>query len=298
MRTFGYYPGCSLSGTGLELGISTKAIAAKIGLDLIEVPDWSCCGASSAHGTNHNLALALPARNAAIAEADGLGLAIPCPACYTRCKAAELAVQNSEATKKKIEYILDRPYEAKYPSRVLLEIIMNEIPAAELKAKVTKPLQGLRPVSYYGCLLTRPEELTGFDDTEDPKMMDDLVTLLGAEAVDWNGKVKCCGGSYPTARPMVGLDMTKAILDDAHVADANCIVTACPLCMTNVDMRQKKLGAKYGVKYDLPVFYYTELIGLAIGLSPDEVGLQHHFVDPKPLLKKIAKGLQEGGAAE
>lgn len=300
MKKFGYYPGCSLSGTGLEMGISTKAVAAKIGLDLVEVPDWSCCGASSAHATDHNLALALPARNAAIAEGEGLGLAIPCPACYARSKQVELAVRESVETKEKVEYILGRPYEAKYPGRVLLEIVANEIGYESLAAKVKRPLKGLKVASYYGCLLVRPERLTGFDDTEDPQMMDKIVEALGGEPAPWNGKVKCCGGSLPTAEPRVGMEMTEAILDEAKDSGAQCILGACPLCVTNLDMRQAKLGAKKGVPYNLPVLYFTELIGLAVGLSGNDVGLKHHFVDPRPLMMKtvLSAYAPEGTAAQ
>lgn len=286
MKKYGYYPGCSLSATGLEMGISTVAVAKKLGLDLVEVPDWNCCGASSAHATDHNLALALPARNAAIAEADGLGLAIPCPACYARSKNVELAVQESEQTKEKIEHLIGRPYEAKYPGRVLLEIVANDVGYDSLASKVKRPLRGMKVASYYGCLLVRPERLTGFDDTENPQMMDKIVEALGGEPVEWNGKVKCCGGSLPTAEPKVGMSMTKVILDEAEKAGAECILGACPLCVTNVDMRQSKLGAKRGKDYNLPTLYFTELIGLALGLSGSEVGMNHHFVDAKPLVNR------------
>ncbi len=289
MKKFGYYPGCSLSGTGLEMDISTRAVAKELGIELWEVPDWNCCGASSAHVTDHNLALALPTRNLAIAEEAGVGLAVPCAACFVRCKASEKAVRESDEMKNRMEYITGRKYEGKYDTKNMLEIISEEVGIDSIKGKVKHPMEGLKAASYYGCLLVRPPEVTQFDDEEDPQSMDDIVKAIGGEAVNWNFKVECCGAAHPTALPKAGLQMTQAVLDDAKKNGAECIVCACPLCATNLDMRQVQIGKSKGVTYDLPVFYFTELLGMAIGLGPKTVGLKHHFVDPMPLLEK--KGL-------
>ncbi len=289
MKKFGYYPGCSLSGTGLEMDISTRAVAKKLGVELWEVPDWNCCGASSAHLTDHNLALALPVRNLAIAEEAGVGLAIPCAACFVRCKASEKAVRESAEVKERMAYITGRSYEGKFDAKNMLEIIDEEVGIDGIKEQVVRPLEGLKAVSYYGCLLVRPPEITQFDDEEDPQSMDNIVQAIGAEAVNWNFKVECCGAAHPTALPKAGLKMTEVILDDAKKHNAECIVCACPLCATNLDMRQVQIGNGRNVKYDLPVFYFTELLGLALGLDAKTVGLKHHFVDPLPLLEK--KGL-------
>ncbi len=289
MKKFGYYPGCSLSGTGLEMDISTRAVAKALGIELWEVPDWNCCGASSAHLTDHNLAIALPARNLAIAEEAGVGLAIPCAACFVRCKASEKAVRESEEMKARMEYITGRKYEGKYDAKNMLEIIAEEVGLDGIKEKVVRPMTDLKAASYYGCLLVRPPEITQFDDEEDPQSMDDIVKAIGGESVNWNFKVECCGAAHPTALPKAGLQMTKAVLDDAKKNGAECVVCACPLCATNLDMRQVQIGNSAGIKYDLPIFYFTELLGIAIGLGPKEVGLKHHFVDPMPLLER--KGL-------
>lgn len=293
---YGYYPGCSLSSTGLELDISTKAVARKAGLDLMEIPDWNCCGASSAHLEDHNLAVALPARNLAIAEEAGLPLAIPCAACFLRCKSAEKAVRDSEETRQKVEYIIGREYEAKYDAKGLLEVVLSELGLDGLKANTIHSLEGLKVAAYYGCYLVRPPEVTQFDDPEDPHSMDDIVTALGGTPVDWNYKVECCGASFPTARKMLGMDMTQSILDEAQRAGADCIICSCPLCLTNLGMRQRQIGKKqrkeYGQK-EIPIFYFTELIGLAMGLSPKELGLSHHFVDPMAMLRQ--KGIVKGG---
>lgn len=293
---YAYYPGCSLSSTGLELDISTKAVAKKIGLDLWEIPDWNCCGASSAHLADHNLAVALPARNLAIAEEAGLPLAIPCAACFLRCKTAEKGVRDSKKMKEKVEYIIGRKYEAKYDAKGLLEVVLEELGLDGLRANTVRPLEGLRVAAYYGCYLVRPQEVTQFDDPEDPHSMDNIVTALGGTPVEWNCKVECCGASFPTARKMLGMDMTQTILDEAQRAGADCIVCSCPLCLTNLDMRQRQIGRNQGKEYGqkgIPVFYFTELVGIAMGLNPKDLGLSHHFVDPVSKLKE--KGIVKGG---
>jgi len=284
---YAYYPGCSLSSTGIEYDMSTREIAKVLGIELWEIPEWNCCGASSAHLTDHLLALALPARNLAIAEEAGLDVAIPCAACYARCKATEVAVTESEEMKKTIQEVIERKYEGKSKARALLEIIGENVQRDTIKERVHFLLVGLKAACYYGCLLVRPAS-TAFDDPEDPQAMDKLLRVFGAETVDWSHKTECCGASHETsAKPEIGLTIMQKIFVAAKNAGANCLVTACPLCMNNLDMRQSEVEKYFSTKHNMPVFYFTELVGLALGIEPAKLGLNKHFVDAMPLVQEV-----------
>ncbi|HHV64707.1 MAG TPA: heterodisulfide reductase subunit B [Peptococcaceae bacterium] len=285
---YAYFPGCSLATTGREYDMSTKEIAEVLGIELWEIPDWNCCGASSAHLTDYRLALALPARNMAIAEEAGLDVAIPCAACYARSKAVEAAVTSSEETREEIEEIIERKYSGKSKAKALLDIMANDVPESLITKQVVNPLKGIRAACYYGCLLVRPLN-TGFDDPEDPRSMDKLIKVLGGETVDWAYKTECCGASHPTTKRGVGFQMLDRILANAKEAGANCLVTACPLCLNNLDMRQGQVEKAYQKKYGLPVYYFTELMGLAFGIEPAKLGLNKHFVDAMPLVQEVLK---------
>ncbi|MGI6227436.1 MAG: CoB--CoM heterodisulfide reductase iron-sulfur subunit B family protein [Peptococcales bacterium] len=287
---YAYYPGCSLSSTGVEYDISTKKVAKALGIDLWEIPEWNCCGASSAHLTDHLLALALPARNLAIAEEKGLDVAIPCAACYSRLKATEMEVKTSSEMQKTISEVIEREYTGKTQARSLLDVFVNDLGLESIGALVHKPLKGLKVASYYGCLLVRPPKL-GFDDPEDPQSMDKLMEALGATSIDWAFKTECCGASHPTTNATVGFSMIEKILTAAQEKGADCIVTACPMCMNNLDMRQTQIGAKFGKNYNLPIFYFTELLGMALGIKPEELGVKRHFVDASEVLKKLDEAL-------
>lgn len=287
---YAYFPGCSLSSTGLEYDMSTRKVASALRIDLWEIPEWNCCGASSAHLTDQLLALALPARNLAIAEEQGLDVAIPCAACYARSKATEVEVRSSKEMEKTISEVIERPYTGKSKARALLDIFVKDLGLESISTMVNKPLKGLKVVSYYGCLLVRPPKL-GFDDPENPQSMDKLIEALGGTPVDWAFKTECCGAAHATAKSEVGLPMIEKILRAAKEAGADCIATACPLCMNNLDMRQNQAGAKTGESYNLPVFYFTELMGLALGLKPEELGVNRHFVNTSGVLNKLNEGL-------
>ncbi|MFA6809143.1 MAG: CoB--CoM heterodisulfide reductase iron-sulfur subunit B family protein [Eubacteriales bacterium] len=285
---YAYFPGCSLSSTGKEYDMSTRQVAKVMGIELWEIPEWNCCGASSGHLTNHLLSLALPARNMAIAEEAGLDVAIPCAACYMRSKAAEVAVKQSEEMRNSIEEVIERKYAGDSKARALLDIIANDLDSSSIKEKVKIQLSGIKAACYYGCLLVRPTE-TGFDDPEDPQTMDKIMRDLGAETVEWSDKTECCGASHASTRTEIGLKMMERIFDGAKNAGANCIVTACPMCLNNLDMRQVQVEKAAGKKYGLPVYYFTEMMGLAYGIAPEKLGLNKHFVDAMGLVNKVIK---------
>jgi len=279
-----YYPGCSLSGVAREYGESTEAVARMLGIELKELEDWSCCGAASAHVTNDMLALALPARNLGIAAKAGLDLVVPCAACYSRLKTAEKELQSG----KDIEGISGK-YQGGFHIKHLTDFLWEDVGEKAILEKVKKPLKGLSPVCYYGCLITRPPRVTDAKDPENPESMDNLMKTLGADVKNWSYKTDCCGGDHVLTMPGVALRLMQKLLDMAEEAGADSIAAGCPMCQSNLDSRQKEISRETGKKYHIPVFYLTELMGLAFGDPSVEKWLSRHMVDPRPLLKQ--KGL-------
>ena len=275
-----YYPGCALHGTALEYDESIQALSRMLGVEMCELPDWNCCGASSAHATDDSLAFSLPARNLAIAEAQGMDLVIPCAACYGRVKAAEK------------EMLARRGTAAPKPSFRVLNLL-DFIVTAGLSEKIAtlkmRTLNGLKVACYYGCLLVRPPKITGAKNHENPQEMDRLMALIGAEPVSWSYKTDCCGGSLVVSRPDIVRRLTQKLFDGASRAGAEAIVVACPLCQWTLDSRQEEISREAGKRYDLPVFYFTELIGLAMGHGDCGKWFKRHFVNPAKRL--AAKGL-------
>jgi heterodisulfide reductase subunit B len=275
-----YYPGCSLHGTAKEYDQSVRAVSRALGIELKEVDDWSCCGATSAHSTNFKLSIALPARNLIAAEKDALDVMVPCAACFNRFKTAEHHLKADKALRGEVEGIIGGKYSGGIAIRNPIDIIFKDIGLDTLEDKVKKPLKGLKPVSYYGCLLLRPPEICEFDDYENPVILDKILGALGADARLWSYKTDCCGGSLTISRTDVVSTMVNKIMTMAREAGANCVVTACPVCMANLDMR-----ASADVR--LPVFYFTELIALALELPGPEAWFKLHNVDPRPLMKSL-----------
>jgi len=291
---YAFYPGCTLHSTGVEFGASTELVCQTLDLDMVEIPDWNCCGASSAHSMDHTLFLALPARNLALAQQTGLDdLAIPCAACFSRLAAADLALRDDDAFRAQMEQTLDFQFQANVRPRNLLDIFANDVAKQQLAAPVKKPLEGLKVVSYYGCLLVRPPEYTArWDDPEHPQSMDHVLELMGAQPMPWSYGVDCCGGSLTLNRSDVVVHLVDKLARAAHEAGAQAMVTACPMCMANVDGRQKYRGGAPLPRppkpdYEpLPIFYFTELMALAYGLPMAKV-LGKHLVDPRPLLGQL-----------
>lgn len=279
-----YFPGCSASAMAAEYNTSTLALARILGIELLEIPQWNCCGASAAHNTSPLLALALPARSLALAEADNLDVAVPCAACYSRMKAVQQAVRDSDKIREKVSSLIEMDYRARNEVYSIVEIFARPQILKQLQTKLIKPLSGLKVASYYGCLLVRPPALA-IDDPEDPKALDTIIQSLGATPLHWHAKVSCCGAGHATTLTPVGINMIGHILEAAADQGADCIACACPMCMLNLDMRQKAIGKRKKTTYNIPVFYFTELAGFALGIPPQRLGLKKHFVNPVPLFK-------------
>jgi heterodisulfide reductase subunit B len=291
---YAFYPGCTLHSTGVEFGVSTELVCDALDLEMVEIDDWNCCGASSAHSMDHTLFLALPARNLAKAQEVGAeDLAIPCAACYSRLAAADLALEQDVAFRAQMESVLGIEYGARVRPRSLLDIVANDVSREALQGKVKVPLEGLKVASYYGCLLIRPPQYTGlWDDPEHPQAMDRIVELMGAEAVPWSYGIDCCGGSLTLNRSDVVVHLVDKLARAAREAGAEAMVTACPMCMANVDGRQLYRGGPPLPRPEkpdyepVPIFYFTELMALAYDLPVKKV-LGKHLVDPRPLLKGL-----------
>lgn len=277
---FSYYPGCSLHGTAKEYDQSVRSVSRGLGIELEEIEDWSCCGASSAHSTNFKLSVALPARDLIAAEKKTQDVMVPCAACFNRLKSTEHHLKNDQALKAEIEGIVGGSYKGSVAVRNPIDIIAKTIGLDTLKEKVVKPLAGLKPVSYYGCLLLRPPEVCGFDDAENPVLMDKILGTLGAEVRPWSFKTDCCGGSLTISRTEIVVTMVDRLMRMAREAGANCVVTACPVCTANLDMRASG-------DFALPVFYFTELAALAMGQEGPEAWSRLHRTDPRPLLRGL-----------
>ncbi|MFC1913358.1 CoB--CoM heterodisulfide reductase iron-sulfur subunit B family protein [Chloroflexota bacterium] len=284
MTSVSYFPGCSLDGTAKEYGESTEAVCKILGIELKELEDWSCCGSSSAHATNDSLAVALPARNLEIADKAGLNLVVPCAACFQRLKFAEKEL----LTGKDIEGITHK-YKGNFSIKHLVDFVWEDIGEKTIDSKIKKPLKNLKTVCYYGCLTARPPKITDARNPEDPQTMDNVMKNLGAEVKSWSYKTDCCGGNLILTRPDIANKLIQKLLDMAKEAEADCIVAGCPMCFSNLDSWQKEISKKTGIEYTTPIFYFSELMGLAFGEPSAHKWFGRHMVDPKPLLK--GKGL-------
>ena len=278
---FSYYPGCSLDSTAKEYDMSVHSVCKELDVELKELPDWNCCGASSGHCTNLKLSLALPGRNLAIAEGAGMDIAVSCPACFLRLKKVSHDLSHDEKLRQEIVRIMDMPYEGRQKTRHILDIIYHDVGLEMIEKKVVNPLKGLKVVSYYGCLLVRPPKVTEFGEHENPVLMDEIMEAIGAEPLDWSGKVDCCGGSLALTRTDIVCKLVEDLRIAAKKAGANCVVTACPLCQANVDTRQK--GRKDEL---LPIFYFSELMGIAFELPNIKKWLKKHLISPYKLLRE------------
>ncbi len=291
--SYAFFPGCSMEGTARDYQLSTLAVAEVLGLELPVIPDWICCGSTAAHCTDPLLAAALPAKSLrAASQMPSRGgptqVAVGCAACFSRLKIANLEIAAKPGLRRQVADAIGGDYDGAVPVVHLLEILARDIGPKAIAAKVRRRLDGLKVVCYYGCLLSRPPEVA-FDDVENPTLMDQLMAAVGAEALDWPHKTECCGASCSITEPAIVQELGQRILDMAKAAGADCIVTACPLCQLNLDLRQKDVESRYGQRFALPVFYFTQLLGLALGCSFGELGLGSLVVDPRGLL--AAKGI-------
>ena len=273
-----YYPGCALHGSSNDYEQSLRACLGKLEIEPQEIKEWICCGATAAHALNHKLSIALPARNLALAEQQGFEeLLAPCPMCSMQLLKASKLMDGDAGLRREISSVIEAEVSGRVKVLNLIQVFQR-IGLDRIKPAVKKPLADLKPACYYGCLLTRPPDVVKFDDPEQPSSMEAIMAVLGAKPVDWNYRTECCGAGMTMAKEETVLELSQRILADAQQHGANCLVTACPMCHVNLDMKQGDIEERYGVHFRLPVYYLTDMVGLALGLSAKELGIDRHFV--------------------
>jgi len=291
-----YYPGCSLQQSSALYDVQSRRIFSELGAELIEIDDWNCCGATSAGKVDDFMATAMPARNIGIAEIAGFSeMVIPCSACYSRTLVAQQRLADDAALKEEINGELGAKVNGSLKVSSILEALEARITAGTLKDRVVHKMTGLRPVCYYGCMLTRfPYAVPISDDVENPQGMERILKALKIKAVDWNYKTACCGASAAVNDPATSHNLMGRIIKDAVSRSANCIITTCPMCQMNLDVQQDAICQANDIEERLPVFFITEIIGAAMDIPPEELQTDRHFVDGTTLLKELEQHEEKG----
>lgn len=282
---FQYYPGCSLESSAKEYQLSAEAVCKKLGIDLIEIDNWNCCGALEVSSLNSTLGLALPARNLKIASEKSDRLVVSCNACLNNLVNVQHKLASNEELKQKISKLLN--YEIReIKIEHLLDLVWNEIGLQKIGDSVVKPLNGLKTVSYYGCLSVRPSKILKSDDPDNPTRVDEMVSVMGGEPLEFTSKTKCCGGGVLMTYRNTSAELTKEILTEANQRGAQCILVTCPLCHMTLETLTSKVKTD-GRK--IPVLFFTQLLGLAFGIEPDKLGLGKNMISPKEVIAAIVK---------
>ncbi len=302
MKRYGYYPGCSLEKNARAYHDSAMIVAKKLGIELLEVPDWNCCGATEYFAIAALPAYALVARNLALAETLPLQgerqqLVAPCSACFLNLSKTDHYMRESPKLASQVNEALAAGELHYDPGSVfvrhLLDVIVDDIGYKAISEQVTKPLFGLRVAPYYGCLVTRPDYNHIHDEPEYPFCLDELLSALGATVVDYPVKTHCCGGHMTQISEDTALELIRRLLKSAHDYQADVIVALCPMCQLNLDGYQAQVNKHFGTDYHIPILYFTQVMGLAFGASPEEVGIGREFVDARPVLQKIQSAPEE-----
>ncbi len=281
-----YYPGCSLHSLSSELDHSAQAVLKELGVDLYEPKGWICCGSSPAHSTDHKVATEMPLQNLSLIEQSGFNEVLaPCIACYSRFKTAQYDIARDPALRKEMDEKIGYRYQDRVTVKSLLDVFEERVGLDAVARHVKKPLRGLKFVSYYGCLLTRPTKVTKAAHPENPIGMDRIIEKLGGTALDWSYKTDCCGGSLSLSRTDLVLTLTRRILENAQAVGADAIVTACPLCHVNLDTRQAALK----LDKPMPILFITQAMGLAFGIEPHVLAVQKHLTDTREV---VARAIQ------
>jgi heterodisulfide reductase subunit B len=286
---YAYYPGCSAHSTARDMHESSLAVAKALGIEMAEIKGWTCCGASAAHQTDRALAASLAAANLVLAKEMGLDMVVNCAACYSRSKNANYEVSHSAAMRESVGRALGQPYDGSVAVRHFVEVLTKDIGVAKLRKSFTQSLHGLKVACYYGCYLLRPPEVTNFDNPENPTILESLVEAMGGESLDWPGKVDCCGGGLNLTRTDITVQRSAAIIEMAQAAGADCIAVACPMCQTSLDLRQNDIEKTTGKRFNMPVVYITQLLGLCLGVPARELGFDRLMVPPTAVINTVVK---------
>jgi heterodisulfide reductase subunit B len=284
MKQYAYFPGCSLEKIAMSYNQSTLETTRKLEVDLKELDDWNCCGATAYFHVDEILAYTLCARNLAMAEKQGLDFVAPCSACYKNSYFTNRALKEDPDLAEHINIALaedDLQFSGNTKVRHLIEIFVEDIGFEKIKETVSNPLEDLRVAAYYGCQIVRPEK--NGDNVEQPQFFEDLMAAIGAEPVNFPLRLRCCGGSLLISSREAALSMIHNVLKNAEDNEANVIATACPLCQINLECYQPQVNQEFGTNFHLPVVYFTQLLGLSFGLQAKDIGLGTELIAATPL---------------
>jgi heterodisulfide reductase subunit B len=284
---YAFYPGCSAQSTARDMNESALAVAHALDIELVEIKGWTCCGATAAHQTDRIMAASLPAASLLLAKDMGLDMVVNCAECYSRMKTTNYEVTSSPTMRAAVADTVGRDYDGAVKVRHLVEVLLEDLGTDKLRKRFKQSLKGLKVASYYGCLLVRPHDITGFDDPENPTSLDRLVTAMGGESLEWPGKVDCCGGALNLTRTDVTIRLAGSVIEMAQASGADCIAVACPMCQASLDIRQMDIKARTGKQYGMPIVYITQLLGLCMGIPQKELGLQRLMVAPANILQAV-----------
>lgn len=288
MKKFAYFPGCSLEKIASSYNKSTLETTKVFDIELQELDDWNCCGATTYFHVDQLLAYTLVARNLALAEKEGLDLVAPCSACYKNAFFTNQILKEDKDLAEHINFALeedDLQFNAEIAVHHLIDVFVNEIGMDEITAKVTNPLKGLQIAPYYGCQIVRPRK--NGEEIENPRFFEELISAIGADPVNFPERLRCCGGSLIMTSRVPALNMVHILLQSAERNGADVIATACPLCQVNLECYQTAVNEEFGTDFKLPVLYFTQLLGLSLGLSPKNLGFGVELVSAKPIFKKL-----------
>ena len=296
--TLGYFPGCSGQGTSMEYESSTRAVCRAMNVELREIPDWNCCGSTPAHTVDSVLSAAFSARVFTQAETAGItDVVTPCPSCLKNLRNA-LNHMEDPLFSARVEALTERPLMTPHSIKSVLQILVEDVGLDAIKARVRQPLTGMKVVPYYGCLMTRPAESMRFDNPENPVSLDRLLEALGATVLPFPLKTDCCGASFSIPARNVVPRLSGRILDMAAELGADAIVVACPLCQMNLDLRQGQINSKNHTQYQIPVPYFTQLMGYAFGLADKDTAFNKLAVNVKPAFECMQRRAEEAARQE
>ena len=295
-----FYPGCSMQRSAKPYLDSLRAIEPIIGMEIVELEDWNCCGATEYSAVNRTASHALVGRNLAIAQQMANGsntLMAPCSACYLNLSKTDHYMLEDKVFETRINDALSAGDLNYTPGSVdvrhALDIIYNDIGLEKIKELVVKPLKGLRVAAYYGCMIVRPDVNDKYSDPEYPTILEDLMEALGAEVIDFPMKTHCCSGHMTQISGETAYELIRRLVYGATRYEADLLVTLCPMCQLNIDAYQSETNRFFNTNYEMPILYFTQLLGLAFGLDPKKLGIGKEFVDPRPALAKIGIEVEE-----
>jgi heterodisulfide reductase subunit B len=288
MKKYAYFPGCSLEKMALSYNQSSVETTRRFDIELQELEDWNCCGATTYFHVDQLLAYTLVARNLAIAEKEGLDFVAPCSACFKNAYFTNSYMKEDPDLAEHINFALEQDnlhFSGKQDVHHIIDIFANEVGPKEIAAKVTNPLEGLKVAPYYGCQIVRPRK--NGEEIENPQFFETILNSIGAEAIDFPDKLRCCGGSLIMTTRNAALTMVRVLLHNAEKSGADIIATACPLCQINLECYQTQVNEEFGTDFSMPVLYFTQLIGLALGIPRRRLGIGRELVSAKPIFSQL-----------